>query len=331
MIRVLMTAAVLAAFAGAAQAAEPNPWWDHYGQGSKVVALPDGRTLNLFCEGKGAPTVVLESGLGAGASAWRRVQDPIAATTRVCSYDRSGFGRSGPASGPRDAGVLADDLFQLLKAGKVAGPYVLVGHSLGGYTTRLFASRHPELVAGLVLVDPSHEDQTQRFAELAPEAMKADAARMTAIRACADPKRSEAVAKRCTEPAPPDLPTAYAERYLQAQGPARAAAAVAEFDAFEAGGRKLAAERKPLGDKPLVVLTAASLAAPPGAPAEQTAALHAAWVKMHDDMATLSPRGVNLIVQGAGHTIQMDKPAAVITAVEGVVATLRAEAATRRR
>lgn len=331
MIRALMIAAVLAAFAGVAHAAEPNPWWDHYGQGSQVLSLPDGRKINLFCEGKGAPTVVLESGLGAGASAWRRVQDPIAATTRVCSYDRSGFGRSGPATGPRDAGVLADDLFQALKAGKVAGPYVLVGHSLGGYTTRIFASRHPELVAGLVLVDPSHETQTKRFAELAPEAIKADRARMALMRFCADPKRTEAVANRCTEPAPPDLPPAFAERFAAAQGPARAAASMAELDDFDAGAAIVARERKPLGDKPLVILTAATQAVPPGTPAGQAEAIHEAWVKMHDDMATLSPRGVNLIVQGAGHSIQWDQPAAVITAVQGVVATVRAEAKARTR
>lgn len=331
MIRALKVAAVLAALATAAQAAEPNPWWDHYGQGSRLVALPDGRTLNLFCEGKGAPTVVLESGLGAGASAWRRVQDPIAAATRVCSYDRAGFGRSGPTSGPRDAGVLADDLYQVLKAGKVAGPYVLVGHSLGGLTTRIFASRHPELVAGLVLVDPSHEDQTKRFAELAPEAMKADRARTAVIRFCADPKRTEAVAKRCTEPAPPDLPPAFAERFVAAQGPARAAASMAELDDFDAGAAIVARERKPLGDTPLVILTAATQAVPPGTPPRQAEALHEAWVKMHDDIATLSPRGVNLVVQGAGHGIQMDKPAAVITAIQGVVTTVRAEAKARTR
>jgi pimeloyl-ACP methyl ester carboxylesterase len=330
MIRALTAAAVLAAFATVAQAAEPNPWWDHYAKGSRVVSLADGRKLDLFCEGKGAPAVVLESGLGAGALAWRNVQDQIAATTRVCSYDRSGFGRSGPATGPRDAGALADDLFQVLKAGKVAGPYVVVGHSLGGYTSRIFASRHPDLVAGLVLVDPSHEEQTKRFTELAPAAFKADRDRTAFLRPCADPKRSEAVAKRCTAPAPPDLPPAYAERFRAAQGPEFSAAMLAELDAFDAGAAILARERKPLGDKPLVVLTAANLAAPPGTPAGEGEALQAAWVKMHDDITTLSPRGVNLVVQGAGHNIQMDKPAAVITAVEGVVATVRSEAATKR-
>jgi pimeloyl-ACP methyl ester carboxylesterase len=259
------------------------------------------------------------------------VQDPVARTTRVCSYDRSGLGRSGPATGPRDAGVLADDLFQLLKAGKVAGPYVVVGHSLGGYTTRLFASRHRNDVAGLVLVDPSHEDQTRLFGEIAPGAMKAQTGAMTRLRPCADPNRPPNVAKLCAEPPPSDLPPAFAGHDLDAQGPARAQAVLAEFDSFEAGGKVLAAERKPLGDLPLVVLTAGALDAGPGVDPAEKATLQAAWVTLPGDIAPLSPRGVNLVVQGSGHNIQMDKPAAVITAVEGVVATVRAEAKPRTR
>jgi pimeloyl-ACP methyl ester carboxylesterase len=164
-----------AAMAGGAAAqpagtAQANPWWGRYMAQSTYAALPDGRRLNLYCEGRGAPLVILDSGLGDGASSWRKVQGQIAKTTRVCAYDRAGVWRSSAVAAPvgRDTAALVADLEQLLRAAKLKGPYVLVGHSLAGYTTRLFASRHRDQVAGLVLVDPSSENQTARMAQVAP-------------------------------------------------------------------------------------------------------------------------------------------------------------------
>ena len=104
----------------------------------------------------------------------------------------------------------------------------------------------------------------------------------------------------------------------------------AEFAAFEAGSKAVAAERKPLGDLPLVVLTAGRLA-PPGSSAAEAAAAQALWSRMHDETAALSTRGVNLVVQKAGHNIQMDQPVAVVTAVQGVVSTVRAKGPPARR
>jgi pimeloyl-ACP methyl ester carboxylesterase len=96
---------------------------------------------------------------------WLRVARELAGHTRVCTYDRPGVGWSEPAPcwESRSAGPMADELHDLLQAAGVPAPYVLGGHSSDGYIVRVFATRHSELVAGVVLVDSSHPDQDIRF------------------------------------------------------------------------------------------------------------------------------------------------------------------------
>lgn len=123
-----------------------------------------GRALYLDCTGHGGPTVVIESGL---AAEWAAVQSAVAAGTRVCSYDRpdSPGGHSDPTA-IRTAQEVVDDLHALLAAAGEAGPYVLVGHSMGGLYVQLFAYQHPDEVAGLVLVDPTPEEFSAGLREL---------------------------------------------------------------------------------------------------------------------------------------------------------------------
>jgi pimeloyl-ACP methyl ester carboxylesterase len=126
----------------------------------------DGRKLALRCQGEGTPTVILEAGLTASALTWQAVQSGVAEFTRVCSYDRANLGRSDPAPGPRTAQNAVEDLDALLTTAHIAPPYILVGASFGGHIVRLFAAQHPGDVAGIVLVDASHEDQEARIAEV---------------------------------------------------------------------------------------------------------------------------------------------------------------------
>ena len=93
----------------------------------------------------------------------------MAAKTRVCSYDRAGYGTSAPGPEPRDSKAIVADLAALLKAAHEKGPYVLVGHSLGSFDMRLFALTYPKDVAGLVLVDPSADWQAKRMGEAVPK------------------------------------------------------------------------------------------------------------------------------------------------------------------
>ena len=121
-----------------------------------------GYRLNIYCTGIGTPTVILESGLGENARSWLGVQQGVERFTRVCSYDRAGYGRSDPGPQPRSSAQIAKGLHTLLINSKTPGPYVLVGHSFGGYNVRVNTGLYRNEVSGVVLVDSSHEDQ-QRF------------------------------------------------------------------------------------------------------------------------------------------------------------------------
>jgi pimeloyl-ACP methyl ester carboxylesterase len=112
-------------------------------------------SLHVLCKGTGTPAVVLESGLGNDARAWERVQPDVAKFTRVCAYDRAGLGSSGPPPRPHGNRQMAEELHGLLKTAKISGPYVLVGHSMGGINVQLFHASHADSVAGMVLVDSS--------------------------------------------------------------------------------------------------------------------------------------------------------------------------------
>ncbi|MEP6912189.1 MAG: alpha/beta hydrolase, partial [bacterium] len=116
-----------------------------------------GHKLNLLTAGHGTPTVILEAGFGAGIASWTSVHSEIAKFTRVVAYDRAGLGQSGPGPKPRTAKQFAIELHTALKNAGINPPYVLVGHSMGGITVRVFADMYPRDVAGLVLVDPSQE------------------------------------------------------------------------------------------------------------------------------------------------------------------------------
>jgi pimeloyl-ACP methyl ester carboxylesterase len=119
--------------------------------------------LRLSCAGRGTPTVVLEAGLGEGLDAWAKVQTQVAAFTRACAYDRAGVGKSGPGPKPRTSRQMVTELRALLSAAQIDGPYVHVGHSLGGLNAQLYAIEYPNEVAGLVLVDPSYPDMLVRL------------------------------------------------------------------------------------------------------------------------------------------------------------------------
>ena len=123
----------------------------------RLVPLPDGRRLYLDCRGTGSPTVVFESGLGGGADGWGTVFPETAMVTRACVYDRANLGRSDPAA-RRSGSATATDLWAALDAAGERGPFVLVGHSLGGAYVRLAAADRPSEVAGLVLVDAFNPD-----------------------------------------------------------------------------------------------------------------------------------------------------------------------------
>ena len=109
----------------------------------------------MDCTGSGSPTLILDAGLGDDSLIWGGVQPVLARTTRVCAYDRAGWGLSQAVPGPQDANHIADELHGLLTVAGITGPVVLMGHSIAGMYIRAYASRYPAEVAGLIFVDAS--------------------------------------------------------------------------------------------------------------------------------------------------------------------------------
>jgi len=126
-----------------------------------IVSI-DGVSLHLQVAGTGAPTVVLETGLGGMSAAWGWIQPETAKFCRVVSYDRAGLGWSGSDASPRCARKAAHRLRNCLRAANLIPPYILVGHSMGGLLIRVFADCYPAEVSGMVLVDACHPDQHLR-------------------------------------------------------------------------------------------------------------------------------------------------------------------------
>jgi pimeloyl-ACP methyl ester carboxylesterase len=112
-----------------------------------------GRSMHIVCMGEGSPVVILQAGGGAESLWWYWVQNQMAERTRVCAFDRPGYGWSEPTSEPRDALTIAGELHTLLEQAGVRPPFVMAGHSYGAVFTRIYAAQYPEEVVGIVLVD----------------------------------------------------------------------------------------------------------------------------------------------------------------------------------
>ena len=143
----------------------------------------DGRTLAFVRSGTGSPAVVLETGLGAESAEWETVQRSVDRFAQVLRYDRAGRGASPAVASSRCASELVADLRRLLRAAAIPAPYILVGHSFGGLLARLYAQRHREELAGLILLDAMHEDQFEVLGPLFPAAVPGEPAPLAALRA----------------------------------------------------------------------------------------------------------------------------------------------------
>ncbi|HEU4651289.1 MAG TPA: alpha/beta hydrolase [Croceibacterium sp.] len=340
-VEVFVAAAALAAV-GLPAAAQPGPppgpppeVLAAYASTADGVRLPDGRLLNFVCMGEGSPTVILTPGMGnVSFGAWAAVQPAIAKATRVCAWDRPGFGFSDGVSSEQTVATTTADLEAALASGKIAGPYVMVGHSLGAFESLLFADRHPDQVAGMVLLDPSIPDQMERFARIGmPRSNQGANPMALAVRQCAADIRSGVARFGGADPNgcfayPPVWPRALTQALGEKVMNPLQYESMASFLASDAQNWRIVVNpARSYGDMPLIVLTALlEPPPPPNAPAEMVAALAARaveWNKAHDELAALSTRGINARVPGGTHGLQDSRPQVVIDAVEAVVAEAR--------
>lgn len=270
-----------------------------------------GYRLHIECVGVGSPTVVLDAGLSGSSLDWGLVQSELSSTTRVCAYDRAGMGWSDPSPHPRTPSQIADELHALLTNAGIAGPYVLVGHSLAGKNVRLFASAHPDQVAGMVLVDARSEYVDANTSPAEVQAFQQSLAAQASQYRLA---RSVGLIRLIGASVwgGPTMP-----RELRTEG-MLLTTAQRSVDATTAEGLERAAddaqlEAAPsLGDRPLIVLAAEQ---------NMTATPH--WAEAQRRQAALSTNGRLIVPAGSGHYIHWDHPAVVIDAVRQVIDDLR--------
>jgi len=278
----------------------------------------DGIRLKLNCTGMGSPTVVLEAGLGDGLIGWKRVQSQIAEFSRVCSYDRAGYGASDPGQMPRTSARIAKELHSLLQKHGEKPPYLLVGHSFGGYNVRVFNGQYPDQVAGIVLVDSTQEDQ---YALLPKAWTELGAATLRRY-------------KRQATWAPIFIDLGIARAMLRFQGVQGAYSIVqsksvkaraSELEAIQTSAEQARAAGN-ISDKPLVVMTAgrnsdASLKSALGD--RDFEDYQRIWVDdLQMRLARLSIRGKRIVVQDSGHDIPSERPDTIVDTVRELCAAV---------
>src|SRR5256885_1681174 len=244
-----------------------------------------GRRLYLECTGSGSPTVVLVSGLAEASVYWRGwIAPAVAQNTTVCAYDRAGQGWSDPPPSPQDGVAVATDLHNLLANAQIPGPYVVVGHSTGGVYARIFAARYPDQVAGMVMLDsqpnealtgglpdfPSQYSILRRASALFPPLARLGLFQL--------------VNRFAGDPLP--VPTRDEERAVVSTGNLNRI----QRDEFAEllATLKEAAALTTLGDRPLIVVTAAKGA-------------DAGWLPLQDKMAGLSSNSIHRILADTDH------------------------------
>lgn len=307
---------------------------DFYAQVHQAVAVEPGRHLNLVCLGKGAPTVLLESGWGGDSLGWPKVQARIATFTRACAYDRAGYGLSDEARRAMDADNTVEDLARLLDKAPIEGPLVLVGHSLGGLYAIHFTSLHRERVAGLVLMDPAIPGDGRAYGALRDKGRKLFADGLVTSEACLKAARVADLTPANSPPdcleEPPGSVSSLHDETNRRMGKAKFIAAyisetrsMLDDDKGDSIDTRQAEPRQSsLGDLPLVVLVS-SPNRPEDAPPtwDQGRAIKH---MLHQALAKRSTRGKFHLVPGASHMIQDDAPDVVIEAIRSVVEAARA-------
>lgn len=294
-----------------------------YGNPGQLVDI-GGRRINLHCRGAGSPTVILMAGLSSWSAVWYKTQPAIAQMTRVCAFDRAGYGFSDPAPRPQILSEVVDDLHAALIAGSIPGTYVLVGHSLGGLEARIYAQRWPKEVVGMVLDDTSpagegliDEDQPGFDEVVGRESYAAGKLHCALLAAHGPLEPSRPEYKDCSFALPSGTPAAfrkiapqfYTAYYFADQVSLMSSVFTHRYDSVD---------HRRLGAMPLVVLSADnSWETAAGTPFSQ-----AYWVALHEALAHLSSRGVHRIIH-SGHEIQLEKPQVVIDAVDQVLRELQ--------
>ena len=288
-----------------------------------------GRRLHARVMGSGSPAVIFESGISASSISWTVLQPQIAALTTTVSYDRAGLGWSDPVPGPFNAERIVADFALLLQNLRIPPPYILVGHSFGALLARLYAERHPDQIAGLVLVDPVLSSEWSNPDPGHVRSLKAACmlsswgavlARFGVVRFATAPLLREStvlprlIGKASAGPAAGviDRLTGEIRKLPRESWPVVRAlwCRPGSFRGMARHLRALPASFRPLRnerfDFPIVVISAGNLT-PEG-------------LAEHRSVAALSPHGEHVVAEGSGHWVHFDAPDLIASAIRRVLA-----------
>ena len=268
---------------------------------------PPGRFINLGmhvmyieCIGHQSPTVLIDVGLADSSANWYQVAKNLAQEVRTCVYDRAGYGWSDPGPGDRTTAQIVHELNMLLEVAEIPGPYVIVGHSFGGFTARYFATVYPVKTVGVVLIDSSHPDQIYRLSEL-------DNAKK---------KQPMKISRR--EPAP-DYMSEFEKRWYFLNSSRKATfAQMDELKSFKKSANQVK-YAGPFPDVPLAIVTRGKELLPivNGIYLEQE------WQEMQLELLNLSKHSWHSIIKESGHNMYRDAPDDVIDNILTVVEQAR--------
>ena len=267
--------------------------------------------MHIQCVGTGSPAVVLDAGLSRTSLDWNLVQAEVGQTTQVCAYDRAGMGWSETGPQPRTPGQIARELHTLLTNAGIPGPYVLVGHSLGGKNVRMFALQHPDEVAGMVLVDARGEYVDEHSSPADDQAFQQGLASQGNTYRLARALGLVRLFGASQEGTPAMTTETRLEMALFTTGQPGVDTTTAEALQRAADDAQLQAAPS-LGDKPLIVLAAG-----------QNMDMLPHWSEAQRRMSVLSTNGRLIVAAGSGHAIHLEQPALVIDALQQVVKQAR--------
>ncbi|MEX2480550.1 MAG: alpha/beta hydrolase, partial [Gammaproteobacteria bacterium] len=249
--------------------------------------------LHFDCAGSGTPTVLLDAGLGGSSLEWTFVKEHLRSLTRICTFDRAGYGGSDMGPEPRTSSRITNELYLLLDDAAISPPYVLVGHSFGGYNMQLFARRYPFLVVGLVLIDASHPDQVERFLQPPLGLLTAPSSRWGIVQFREPPPPSRLL----PEPIRRSI-AAQARRWKTRRTIA------SELLAFRDSARQLK-RAPPHAALPLLVITRGRVEGPRD---KKRLLLERMWLELQTELAASSTTSAHLIATEAGHNVHIEQP-----------------------
>lgn len=280
--------------------------------------------LHIDCLGEGAPTVVMEAGMSGWSTDWMLVQPEIARVTRVCTYDRAGYGWSESGPLPRDSRQVATELHTLLSRAGVDGDVLLVGHSLGGLFVQYYARTYPEQIAGIVLVDSVHPEQSLRMREDVRKKYEGNLRALTLLSRIFAPLGSLRLAGQSVTVISHKLPDDV-QRMARSLGfQSRAYRALdEEMSAFQHSQSQVR-EAGPLPDLPLAVISSSLVEDfPPGFSADT---IKDTWDELQAELST-SATLPHIIAAQSGHYIHLDEPDLVIQTIVEMVRLIREQSA----